>query len=263
MLLYQTENFGKSYEYRSGSHENWTVPPHIHEYSEILFTKNGTATVVLDGVTYRLPKGHMIFILPNQVHEFINETPSVVRCAVFSNDHIPAFFRRVQRLKLQNPVLDFSEHLALLDALERTDVSDTLTMCGLLNLIGSLFLKNSELCPENRSGNKMLHDVILYISQNFTEEITLKDIAARMGYHEKYLSSCLHSVTGMQFRMFLASYRVHYAAQLLDAQRDLPISEVAFKSGFSSVNTFNRCFRGLTGMTPTAYKKTVYKENVM
>ena len=145
MLLYQTENFGKSYEYRSGSHENWVVPPHIHEYSEILFTKNGTATVVLDGVTYRLPKGHMIFILPNQVHEFINETPSVVRCAVFSNDHIPAFFRRVQRLKLQNPVLDFSEHLALLDALERTDVSDTLTMCGLLNLIGSLFLKNSEL----------------------------------------------------------------------------------------------------------------------
>ena len=263
MLLYQTENFGKSYEYRSGSHENWVVPPHIHEYSEIFFVKSGVATVILDGKAYRLPKHQVIFILPNQVHEFINETPSVVRCAVFSNDHIPAFFRRVQRLKLQNPVLDFSEHLALLDALERTDVSDTLTMCGLLNLVGSLFLKNSELCPENRREHKMLHEVISYISQNFTEEITFKEIAARMGYHEKYLSYSMHSLTGMHFRTFLASYRVHYATQLLEKNGKTPISEIAMESGFSSVNTFNRCFRDLTGMTPTAYKKTVYKENVM
>ena len=263
MLLYQRENFGKSYEYRSGAHENWIVPPHIHEYSEIFFVKSGVATVILDGKTYRLPKHHVIFISPNQVHEYTDETPSVVRCAVFSNDHIPAFFRKVQGMKLQNPVLDFSKHLLLLEALETADYADHLTMCGLLNLVGSLFLKNSELCPENRREHKMLHEVISYISQNFTEEITLKEIAARMGYHEKYLSYSLHSLTGMHFRTFLASYRVHYAAQLLDAQRDLPISEVAFKSGFSSVNTFNRCFRDLTGMTPTAYKKTVYKENVM
>ena len=88
MLVYQTENFGKHYDYRSNPHKNWVMPPHIHEFSEIAFTKEGVTTVILNGKKHVVPAGHMIFILPNQIHEYTDETPSVLRCAVFQLSQI-------------------------------------------------------------------------------------------------------------------------------------------------------------------------------
>ncbi len=257
MLHYQIENFGQSYAYRSNTHINWTIPSHIHEFSELAFTKKGVTTVVVDGKKYFLPEGHLIFILPNQVHEYTGETPSVVRCAVFSNDHIPAFFHQLQSLKPENPVLDLTDSSQILDALEHATQADTLERCGILNLLCSKFLKSSPLIPDKKGEHTMLYETVQYISQNFREDIRLKDMAKRLGYHEKYLSSCIHALTGMHFRLFLATYRVHYAEQLLKTSEKIPVSEVALQCGFSSVNTFNRCFKALTGMTPTAYKNSV------
>lgn len=259
MLIYQKENIGKSYEYRSNIHENWVIPPHIHEYSELLFVKNGTATILIEGKKYRLLKNHIALVLPNQVHEYTDETPSVVRCAVFSNDHVPAFFRAVQNKELETPVQNFTDYQSLLKAIEETDSGETVKLCGLLNLICDAFLKHSRLIPRRKGKreHRLLLEVIEYISRNFSEDITLKDIAAEMGYHEKYLSSCLHGLTGMHFRNFLASYRVHYATELLCTCREASVSEIALKCGFSSVNTFNRCFKEQMGMTPTLFRKTV------
>ena len=36
---------------------------------------------------------------------------------------------------------------------------------------------------------------------------------------------------------------------------DLSLSEVAEECGFSSISNFNRCFRQVTGISPSAYRK--------
>ena len=38
MIHYQVENQGKPYNYGSNLHRNWWVGPHIHEFSEIIYT---------------------------------------------------------------------------------------------------------------------------------------------------------------------------------------------------------------------------------
>ncbi len=255
MILYQTENFGKQYEYRSNPHRNWVMPPHIHEFSELAYTKSGLTTVWVDGVKYTLPPYHLIFILPNQIHEYTDETHSLMRCAVFSNDHIPIFWEQMKDLQFVSPTVDLSAHRELLQALEKTVPTDTLRLCGLLNLICDALLRTAELVPRSPNRHAMFYEVIRYTSQNFREDIRLKDVAKRLGYHEKYLSSSLHSLTGMNFRTFLSSYRVNYAKELLLAKQTecLRISEVALQCGFSSINSFNRAFREITGMTPSDY----------
>ena len=257
MIVYQAENFGKHYEYRSNPHKNWVMPPHIHEFSEIAFTKSGSTTVLLNGKKYLVPEDHLIFILPNQIHEYTDETPSVVRCAVFSNDHIPMFFENLGTMQLKNPVIDMREHKALLCELEATEPGDTLRLCGLLNLVCDRVLKQTEKTQKSSVRHSMFSDVISYVSENFREDITLKDVAKKLGYHEKYLSSALHSLTGMNFRAFLSSYRINFAKHLLrtDLSGELRVSDIALRCGFSSINSFNRAFSSMVGMTPTEYKK--------
>lgn len=255
MIVYQTENFGKKYEYRSNRHQNWTTPPHLHEFSEIAFTLDGVTTVLVNGQRYSVPKNHLIFILPNRIHEYSNETTSIMRCAVFSNDHIPAFFDHIKEMQPKDPVIDLSGRTELLHELDTVDHGNTLRLCGLLYLLCDLMLDSTPLVPASSSQNILFREAIEYVSKNFCENIRLCDLAKRLGYHEKYLSSALHSLTGMNFRTFLSSYRINYAKHLLcNKENKRRITEVALQCGFSSINSFNRVFREFTGVTPTDYR---------
>jgi len=79
-------------------------------------------------------------------------------------------------------------------------------------------------------------------------------MSKELGYHEKYLSSTLHSLTKMNFRTFLATYRINHAKSLLKSSEST-IAEIAMDSGFASLNTFNRVFKDITGTTPSEYRK--------
>ena len=225
MIIYQSENFGKHYEYRSNPHTNWAVLPHMHEFSELAFVKDGVATVFVNGEKHEVGAGQLIFILPNQIHEYSDETASKLRCAVFSNDFVPAFFDAIKDQKPKDPVIDLTGASYLLDELDAVDPEDTLKICGILNLICDKVLKSSELVPQSAGEHHLLCEVVRYISQNFLEDISLGDIAKKLGYHEKYLSSSLHSLIGMNFRTFLASYRVNFAKHLLRSTASTALSE--------------------------------------
>ena len=258
VIFYQSENLGKSYECRKGVHENWYVSPHIHEYSELAFSKARETCVYVDGKRYIVPENHLIFIRPNQVHEYNEETSSILCCAVFSNDFAPIFSSLTLGKELLTPVIDFSDYTPLLEAFENADKDDTVKICGLLNLICSIILKRGE-WVSNRSGSQRVNNprqIIDYISSHFREDIRLSDLAKALGYHEKYLSSTLHALTGMNFRRFLASYRIDYAKKLLknESTTKLSISDIAMQCGFSSINTFNRVFLSFCGVTPTQYR---------
>lgn len=258
MIVYQTENIGNSYDYRSNSHTNWVVPPHIHEYSEFAFTKEGETCVYVDGKRYIVPKNHLIYIMPNQVHEYSDEASSFMRCAVFSNDFNPLFSSLTFGKELVSPVIDFSDNTFLLEELDGVDKSDTMRLCGLINMICSVVLAKGTWSPTRSlmHGRNGLRQVIEYVSVHFREDIKLCVLAKRLGYHEKYLSCALRSLTGMNFRKFLSSYRVNYAKSLLaDTNNYKSISEIAMESGFLSINAFNKVFLELTGVTPSRFRK--------
>lgn len=257
MIHYQAENQGKPYNYGSNLHRNWWVGPHIHEFSEIIYTIEGMTVVNLNGCRYEVPKNHLIFILPNHIHEYPAECESYLRCAVFSNDFVPLFFEWLSHMDLKNPVVDLSEHTWLMEELGECKPEDILKIGGLLTLLCDLVLKNTEPVAEKIPENMLLYQVFRYVSKNFKQNITLKGIAKELGYHEKYLSSQLHATLRMNFRTFLASYRVDCARHdlVLKEKARLSVAQIAFENGFSSINTFNRMFKEIIGMTPTQYRK--------
>lgn len=257
MIIYQFENIGNPYDYKNNFHSSdWYVPPHIHEYSEFVFTKKGVFYMMLDGKEYIVPENHLIFVGPNQLHECRSYAPTETMCVVFSNDFVPYFHLKTKNEKFENPVFDFSSNMEVINALDNTEKTKTLKICGLLNLISDILLENGSLIPKEKtvSDNNLFYLIINYISNNFTEDIHLSNVAKDLGYNEKYLSSTIYSLTGVNFRTFLAMNRINYATNLILKGQNT-FSEIAAKSGFSSINTFNRMFLKIMGMTPSEYKK--------
>ena len=253
-MKYQLENFNGSYDFRSGFHRDWLMEPHIHEYCELLYCHRGAAEVIVNGKQILLPQEHLIWLPPNCIHQYRCVGADVV-CAVFSHDLIPLYFAQVG---LARPVVCPIHAADLADILlqfPKLDKADRLLISGYLNLICHRVLQQTGLEKAEMQDGVLYQKVISYLSDHFREDITLEALASTFGYNEKYLSHSLHALTGMHFSKLLALYRINYAKRRLSDRR-VNVGQLAMECGFSAVNTFNRNFKEILGMTPSEYKKT-------
>lgn len=256
MLTYQNENIGESYAFRSRYHHpGYSVPPHIHEYSELIYVSGGCMTMYLGGEKLCVGEGSAAFVFPNQSHEYTSETPCESWCAVFSNDYLHTFYRLYADRIPTTPVIELSAEMRdIIARLQNTDKEDTVTVAGLLHLLFGELARNTGFEEGQGVGNTLYNRAINYIAANFRSDFSLGDMAKALGYHEKYLSSELHFLTKMNFRAFLSTYRIDHAKRLLRTTGK-NISEIALDSGYSSINTFNRAFKAAVGTTPSEYRK--------
>lgn len=107
---------------------------------------------------------------------------------------------------------------------------------------------------ENRLTQFMKSDWIF--TQN---EITLKDLAEKIGLRHHQLSQMLNQHMGTSFHEFLNRHRIERARKLLalattDRQT---IIGIAYDCGFNSKVTFNVAFKKHTGLTPKEYRQRI------
>jgi AraC-like DNA-binding protein len=254
MFQYQNENIGESYSFKCRFHKKYTIPPHIHEYSEIVYVTEGTLTAYVNGNKITVPQKHIAFIFPNEIHEYTAETPASIWCAVFSNDFVHTFFRLHPDKAPKSFVIDLSEKEYLINEMTSTDTDQILKRAAILHTLFAELESKTTFVDRDKSDDSLYHSAINYIAENFRNDITLYDMAKSLGYHEKYLSTTLHSLTKMNFRTFLATYRINHAKTLLKGTENT-VAQIAMESGFSSLNTFNRVFKNATGKTPSEYRR--------
>ncbi|MBS0362759.1 MAG: helix-turn-helix transcriptional regulator [Proteobacteria bacterium] len=96
------------------------------------------------------------------------------------------------------------------------------------------------------------------------EGLSLKTLADRTGLPEYRLRKLIHEQLGYRnFNALLHDHRVREACrQLRDPDlRRTPILTIALSVGYASVNTFNRGFREIMGVTPSAWRAAAHGAN--
>ena len=92
-----------------------------------------------------------------------------------------------------------------------------------------------------------------YISEHFTEQITLNQVADYVGLSKFYFERVFKQFTDMTFYQYLIQKRISFAQELL-ANHSLSVTEIAFAAGFSSSSAFARAFRQSTGYAPSEFR---------
>lgn len=253
-MYYQKENFNGIYDFRCNFHDSFVIESHIHEYSEILYCQKGNCNILINGTVVHLEDNEFVFIPPNYIHQY-NLVNVHVICAVFSNDFIPLFFRLTKDKKLAITKFKANELENIFKALPNINKNQTILIMAYLNLICNTVIEQGDFEKNTLADGILYQKVISYLQKSFYQDISLKQIASIFGYNQKYLSTVLHSLTGMHFSDLIAMYRVEYAKELLTKNSMLSVTEISGMCGFSALNTFNRQFKKLTLMTPTQYRK--------
>lgn len=88
-------------------------------------------------------------------------------------------------------------------------------------------------------------------------ELSLAQLAARLGVSVHQASELLNVHLGVSFYDYLNRYRLEYACSLLrNPDCEWRILDIVFESGFSNKNSFYRCFRVAYGITPVEYRNS-------
>ena len=102
-----------------------------------------------------------------------------------------------------------------------------------------------------------------YIDQHFSEpRLSLADVSSYLGFSRSYFSRFFRRYQKEGFSDYLQNKRITYAVELL-SERYLTLSEVARRSGFSSVKYFSTVFRKLQHETPLEYRKRIQKDKIL
>lgn len=99
-----------------------------------------------------------------------------------------------------------------------------------------------------------LSAVLDYVNCRYAEEMSLKTLAVKFDINAAYLGQLFRQATGQIFSVYLNRKRIEAAKRLL-TDTPLKTSEVAAKTGFSSVHYFTNVFKKVTGSYPAEYKK--------
>ncbi len=107
------------------------------------------------------------------------------------------------------------------------------------------------------SPNASVASIIAYIDENYTHDITLEQLCtAAGGLSAQYLCRLFKQNTGLRPMEYMLRCRVSAARTYLE-RMDIPISEVAVRSGFNNTSYFYRNFRKFVGLSPLAYRQSV------
>jgi transcriptional regulator GlxA family with amidase domain len=83
----------------------------------------------------------------------------------------------------------------------------------------------------------------------FHEDWPIRRLAAVSGVSEAHFARSFKQAFGLPPHRYLLTRRIERATALL-RDSDRPITEIAFETGWSSLGTFGRTFRDITGESP-------------
>lgn len=259
------KNFGSKTAIRCGFQSGqYNFPTHIHQFPEIVYVSEGSLEVTVDGRTELMLPGDFAIIPPFRVHSFF--TPETVTrwVCVFSTDFISNFIERDEFFgNGESCILHASEGLksfAKEYMMETNELFFELTEEIIRTYKSFIFAVYAEYLnkvprAEKRNYHQALSSILSYVSEHYTEDISLNSIGAALNYSPKYISLCLSEVDEMNLNQLINSFRADLAKTLLSTSKKKMI-DIALECGYANERSFYRAFSRVTGMTPGEYRRS-------
>ena len=244
---------------------NYNFSGEKHSYWELTYVDKGELLTTIDGVSYHLKQGDLIFYAPMQFHtqstfEKISSSYLTINFKMNFN-HADLLCNKIFSLKRDSYFIV----TRLIEELSNDNLySDDLSLCYLKELIiqmlrfdNSHFHSKPTTHMQQTYENELLNDILLYIDDNIYEKISVSTLCE----HFCISTSMLHSL----FRKNMNNTAKNYINELkLSKSKELirnsthTLSEISEMLGFSSIHYFSKKFKSYFNISPTEYSKSIY-----
>ena len=228
---------------------------HLHTSYEFIYVYDGLLQIIIEDKSYDIPAGHATLILPNQIHAYRTPEYSQSFLCVFSVSFAYSFYMKTKdKESVPPPVFHFDEPRVIEEVL--VPHKDEYLLKSVFYKIISCFNKNAVYRDSGNKVDAIVRKILLYAENNFDKDVTLHDLASEFAYSYNYLSNILNDSLHMNFSTLINTQRINRAIYLIKNTKQ-NFTEIAINCGYSSIRSFNRNFKQLTGKSPSDFRKEI------
>lgn len=255
MIMYQNDNSIKVNYFYYDIFQDLVWVSHFHKCFEMMYAMEGDAWFYLNGEKIYLKEGEMCLIMPNQIHSFEISRNGRLWVCVFSGDLVETFYKETKNRKYSCPVFRPSETLVNFLPKERNVEFESkyLMQAFLYRLCHEFYQQDFSWVSGQNTDDNSVHQIMSYISQHYSQDISLSMLARKFGLNKSYISNLIGKTTHQNFRAYLNGYRLEKAKELL-RNTEKSITDICFECGYNNIRTFNRVFVEVINMTPKEYR---------
>ena len=234
--------------------------PHLHSQIELIYVISGSGEMTVEGQTHTLMPGEAALCWPNRVHSYAAlPCGSLYYMGIFDPAQLGRVGEEFSRVDCLSPFLSADRvHADVKMAMERLtddgDMSPPLKRAYATIAAGRL-IESMDTAPRRASdAPDALHNVLAYIDENLSGDISLDGMAHALYMNKYYISKLFSRHMGCNLHAYMNALRVNRAQGLLDDVA-IGLEEIMTRCGYTSERTFYRAFKEHTGLTPKQYRE--------
>ena len=229
---------------------------HSHDSYELYYLEAGRREYFVEDKLFSVCAGDFVLIPPGKLHRTGGEYGTRILIE-FSGSFPEEFFapETVQRLLScfehvkrvpEGAQQDTCKYLMkkLAAASDRTTVALTLGM----------LLQELSQCDGEALRDDPLSPIVAYINRNYAQISNIDQIAAHFYISKFHLCRVFKAAMQITVVDYLNQVRIKNACRFLEAD-DADVAEISARCGFNSPAYFSNVFKGITGRSPTEYRK--------
>jgi len=252
--------------------EHKTMDMHIHDCSELYYSISGGKQFLIDNKLYAVAPGdlfiinqfesHKLTAVNNETHERIvlNFYPSYVKALSSQETDLDVCFSR-HPANFQHKISLTKEaqkrFLYQIDKITSTEGygCDIVRQAAVLELLVMLNrLSSSNASDQQEVKYQVDHqvgEILAYINQNLSQQITMQALAERFYISQSYLCRIFKKATGTTVGKYITARRITIARALLS--EGCSVTETYERSGFTDYSSFYKSFSRVVGVSPKKY----------
>lgn len=256
-MLYQAQHSTIANKVTFESGIDLVFPTHIHNSFEIIVAIQGEIEITISNNKYTISNNECVLVFPNQLHEIKAKPHARHAILIFSPQLVREFCKKTEaHIPKSNK---FCLNSFYLDKIIRLNANmTTVQLKGLLYTICGEFDKNASYIKFNSDKHNLLFKIFNFVSENYKKSCSLNKLSNEINYSYVYLSKLFSKHTGISYTEYVCRFRINEACYLL-ANTNSSVLDIAYECGFDCLRSFNRSFKSVMGITPSAYKKQFLK----
>ncbi|MBR4033855.1 MAG: helix-turn-helix transcriptional regulator [Clostridia bacterium] len=246
---------------------------HSHDYYELVIFVEGEINYVCESSVYSPKRGEVIIIPPGKFHmsklkgerthykrhvfylypnAFDSISPSLADILIRTKEGVHFSMESRER---EEELLTLSEKLASSLKSRGDDLSRALAFGYIIEIFCLLNRKDIRHSGESEHLPENILALQQYLDAHYTEINSVSEVAEHFFYSREYVSRLFKKYYDTTILDYIHKLRISKSRTLI--AEGMPIIDVCYAVGFSSLSTFIRAFRTATDMTPSEYRKIV------
>ncbi|WP_294898826.1 GH39 family glycosyl hydrolase [uncultured Eubacterium sp.] len=249
--------------------DNLSCTPQCFTSFNILFLLQGTATARTNKQLIHLVPHDFIFFNSYEMHQFLTLSPDAkVLILLVTERYIQAVVPELLPLTLHTHAVTRDSEPKRYEFFCREfgkmiyhhTVHSPGSQLQALIHIGNLlsYILNHLANPASGTAGKgrddRLFHALTYISEHYTEDLSLPDVAEQVGLHPQYFSKYFREHMGLTLTEYINQLRIVNSLPLV-MNSDQSLLDIALASGFNNYKTYNTAFKKMFHLTPYAWQK--------